>query len=96
VTIDNLTPDLLRTLTVSNNLTGPDGTVVLVGYHLTARKSQHMDGHSGATGFVIYHQHVGVQPRVVAVAGGPAEAYSTPTAAVEITSPWGPTPWGKR
>ena len=91
VTINNLTPDLLRTLTVSNNLTDPDGTLALVGYQWQSAP----DGTNvwidivGATGNSFTTNTSGVQLRVAAsytVAGGPVEVMiSSPvTAAVGV------------
>lgn len=87
VTINNLTPDLLRTLTVSNDLTDLDGALTLVGYQW----QQSLDGTvwsniTGATSSSFTTATSGVQLRVEAsytVGGGAVETmYSAETAPV--------------
>ena len=78
VTISNLTPDLLRTLTVTNNLTDPDGPLTLLGYQWQSAPNGTTTWTDilGATTASFTTNTPGVQLRVVAsytVAGGPVE-----------------------
>jgi len=87
VSINNLTPDLLRTLTVSNNLSDVDGAVALLGYQWeSSPDASTWTVIAGATGASYTTANAGVQLRVVAsysVGGGPIETMtSAATAAV--------------
>ncbi|WP_309678210.1 peroxidase family protein, partial [Polaromonas sp.] len=78
VTISNLNPDLLRTLTVSHNLTDVDGVLTLQGYQWQSAPNgtATWTDIAGATGNTFVTDTPGVQLRVVAsytVGGGPVE-----------------------
>ena len=82
VTINNLAPDLLRTLTVSNSLSDPDGALSPVTYQWQSSPNgtNTWSNIVGATGASFTTDTSGVQLRVVAsysVAGGPVETMTS-------------------
>jgi Ca2+-binding RTX toxin-like protein len=92
VTISNLTPDLLRTITVSNTLADADGPVVILGYQWQSSPNgaNTWTDIAGATAATYTTTNPGVQLRVVAtysVGGAANETFSSDpvTAAVGAT-----------
>jgi Ca2+-binding RTX toxin-like protein len=88
VTIDNVNPDLLRTLTATNTLTDIDGPVTLLGYQWQASPNgaNSWSNIAGATGASYTTANAGVQLRVVAsyTVGGSATVETVTSAATAV------------